>query len=411
MKNICLVIAVAVVFSCDKSQTNQEQVLNFDPQKDYFDEKVSVDYATNFTVSYHKHYKVVRTHARLSSWEGNGEEIKEDVLVLLQRGTPAPSLSGDLENATVIPIPAERAAVNIQNGEVFVDELGLSDKLVAIGGAISYDDAFRQKVLDGNLSQIGYSWHQPANLEILLEERTDLFFMGLSNLDFADTMDKSRELGIPTAPVFEWAERDYLGRTEWIKFYSLFFNAEAAANQKFDDIVARVDDIRKLTADIEEKPSMVWAYYAGRDRWAVHRNSIETQFMKDVGVQNILEDSARPTENEGEPMSSEEFLTRARKTAHWMIGDLHSAPLPSENYLSLFDSWNSGKLYHNMKRSKPEANAFDWYGRAVVRPDLILADLVTLIHPQIELNHELYFMDRFDKSMELPPKKSETLYH
>lgn len=383
----------------------------FDSSKDYFEQKIDIKYARNFNVAYYGNYKVVRTNAKLSSWEGNGNEVREDVMVLVQKGTPAPALTGELSDATVIPIPAERVALNIQNGESFMSELGLFEKVVAVGGAVSYDDSIRNRVLAKDLAQIGYSWHLPANLEVLLETKSDLFLMNLANLDFADVLDKSRSFGVATAPVFEWAEGDYLGRAEWIKFYSLFFNAEAVANQKFAQIEEGVESVKTLTKKLDNKPTMVWGYYAGKDRWVVHTNSIEAQFMRDVGVVNLLEDFTRPVRNGGEPMSSEEFLVRANEAAHWMIGDIHSVALPSENFLERFTSWKNGNLYHNMRRRKPEFNAFDWYGEAVVRPDKILTDLVKLIHPERLPNYEPFFMDHFEKTMTLPLKVKDSFYN
>ena len=397
--------------ACSSGQKQSNDELHvFDSSRDYFETKVEVSYAKNFHVSYHGHYKVVRTNASLSSWEGGGTEIKEDVMVLVQKGTPAPSLTGDLSGATVIPIPAERVAVNIENGEVYISELGLFDRVVAVGGAISYDDEIRNSVLNKELVQVGYSWHQPANLELLLASQTDLFLMNLSNLDFAGTLEKSRELGIPTASVFEWAEQDYLGKAEWIKFYSLFFNAEAIANERFGEMVSRVEELKSLALETSERPTMIWGYYAGKDRWMVHTNSVEAQYMRDAGFVNLMEDFSKPIRNNGEPVSSEALLSKAHTADHWVIGDVHSASLPAMSYLEQFQSWKEGRLYHNMKRIKPQANAFDWYGSAAVRPDLVLADLIKLIDPNQLPDHELYFMDRFDKSMKLPLEVNEQLY-
>lgn len=404
-------IGAAFMNSCRGDQQQNGDKLNaFDASKDYFETKAEVQYATNFSVSYHGHYKVVRTNASISSWEGGGTEPKEDVMVLVQKGTPAPELAGELSNATIIPIPAERVAINIENGEVYISELGLFDKVVAVGGAISYDDEIRNRVLNKELVQVGYSWHQPANLELLLASRTDLFLMNLSNLDFAGTLEKSRGLGISTASVFEWAEQSYLGRAEWIKFYSLFFNAEAKANERFNVMVQKVSELKSLTTELTENPTMVWGYYTGKDRWMVHTNSIEAQFMRDAGIKNLMEDFSRPVRNNGELVSSEEFLSQAYRADHWVIGDVHSASLPAESYLSQFKSWDNGQLYHYMKRIKPQVNAFDWYGSAAVRPDLVLADLIKLIYPDQLPSHTLYFMDRFDKSMKLPLEVNEQLY-
>lgn len=405
-------LIVSLMNACGSpSQKGEDSYESYDAEKDYFEQKVTPAYAQNFKVSYHKHYKVVRTNAELSSWEGGGNEVKEDVMVLVQRGTPVPELTGALADATVITIPAERVAVNIENGENYIAELGLFDRVVAVGGAISYDDSVRSRVISGDLAQIGYSWHQPANLELLLERKADLFLMNLSNLDFASTLDKSRQLRIPTASVFEWAEKSYLARAEWIKYYSLFFNAEAAANEKFEQVASSVESIKAQMADLPERPSMIWGYYAGKDRWIVHRNSVEAQFMRDAGVHNLLEDFTRPTRNSGDPISSEALLSLGHEANYWMIGDVHSAALPSDNYMNRFDAWRSGRLFHNMKRSKPQVNAFDWYGRGAVRPDLILADLVKLLYPDQLPEHELHFMEHFDKQMTFPLDVNESLYN
>ncbi len=132
--------------------------------------------------------------------------------------------------------------------------------------------------------------------------------------------------------------------------------------------------------------------------------------MRDVGINNVLEDFTKPTRNGGESITSERLLSSANGATHWVIGDVHSASLPPGNFMEQFRSWDAGKLYHNMKRSKPKVNAFDWYGSAPVRPDLVLADLIKLIYPDLLASHELYFMDHFDKSTPLPLEVNENLY-
>ena len=39
-----------------------------------------------------------------------------------------------------------------------------------------------------------------------------------------------------------------LGRAEWLKFLSLFFNAEATANARFDEEVAEINAVTVLAA-------------------------------------------------------------------------------------------------------------------------------------------------------------------
>lgn len=105
--------------------------------KDYFPVKVKPTYAKHFTVSYHGNYKVVRTRTELRSYGGSDTEEQQDILVLVQRGTSAPTLTGELAGATLIQIPAQRIAVNLESSEGFLKELGAEDRIVAVGGLIS----------------------------------------------------------------------------------------------------------------------------------------------------------------------------------------------------------------------------------------------------------------------------------
>ncbi|WP_422080604.1 ABC transporter substrate-binding protein [Ulvibacterium sp.] len=397
------VLSVFLLACRNKAKGEQNDAYSVASNKvDLFQYKISPKYATGFSVEYHGNYKVVRTQSKLSSWSGNASESKKDIMVLVQKGTPIPKLTGELERAEVIRIPAERVAVNIENAENFLGELGLTDKMVAIGGLISYNDSIRKSAIEGDLIQVGYSWHQPPMFENLLASKPDLFLMNLSNLDFAESLDKCRQLDIPTGPVFSWSEKSYLAQAEWLKYYALFFNAEEKANAIFNEIEQNVENLKNKVTSLKHKPTAIWGYYTGKDKWLVHRNSTESQFMLDAGLDNIFFQPEAPLKNAGEPMAFEELLSKAKNVEHWIIGDVHSETLPKVGLMNSFISWRLGNLYHNFKRSKPKDNAYDWYGSAIVRPDRVLADLIHLIHPQLLPDHELYYMDRLSKDFQFP---------
>ncbi len=362
----------------------------------------NIQYAQHFMVTTYENYKVVRTHATIRRWGSEETQQLEDIMVLYQRGTEPPALEGELKDAALIQVPVTRVATNLESTERFLEELNEQSKIAAVGGLISYNDSIRNLVLKGKIGQVGYSWHQPPNQEVLLDRKIDLFLMTISNLDFKDALTKCRQLGIPTATVFDWAESNYLAQAEWIKYFALFFNEEEKAELIFNNIVTRVSDIKQKVNALAEKTTAMWGYYTGKGRWLIHHNSAEAQLLKDAGVNNVFYDSTRAIRNEGESLSTEQLLAKAKDVSHWIIGDVHSAELPGENIMSSLSAWRSGSLYHNMKRSKPEANAYDWYGTAKVRPDYVLADLVKLLRPDIKLDHETVFIDRFDKQFKFP---------
>ncbi len=390
-------IAISLLLICcarkEANQTNETSNIG---------NSSGIKHAQHFSVTDYKIYKVVKTHATIRRWGGEETQMLKDVMVLYQRGTEPPVLEGELQEATLIQVPVTRVATNLESTERFLEEFGAHKKIQAVGGLISYNDSIRQFVLQGKIGQIGYSWHQPPNQEVLLERKIDLFLMTISNLDFKDGLQKCRQLGIPTATVFDWAESNYLAKAEWIKYFALFFNEEEAADKIFDEIVTNVESLKEKVKSLSEKPTAMWGYYTGKGRWLIHRNSVEAQLLKDAGANNVFYDSMRAILNEGEPLSTEQLIAAGNDVSHWIIGDIHSAELPGENVMNSFSAWRANKLYHNLKRTKPDANAYDWYGSAPVRPDYVLADLVKLLHPEIDSPHETIFMDKFDKRFKFP---------
>ncbi len=406
-KKIVIILLLLLLNACgnpgskNDAAGHSETGVITDSSKDYFQDKVQVLHARHFSVRYHDNYKIVKTDATFypQGKEEVGEDQK-DLLVLVQKGTQAPVLEGDLQGATIISIPVYNVAVNIQHSESFLRELGLADRITAIGGLYSYNDEMRTKALNGDLGHVGYSWHGPPNLEVLLERKPDLFLMTLASMAHTESLEKCRTLEIPTAAVFDWAEQDYLARAEWIKFYSLFFNAEQEANRVFQEIADRIAQLKAITAQVPQETAM-WGYYTSKSRWLVQLSNFPAQYMRDANLKNVLLGHIKPNANGVESLSSEQLLLYGKEAEHWIIGDIHASPLPKETIMSSFQAWNSRHLYHNMKRVDPKSNTSDWYATAIVRPDTVLADLVRLVHPELLSGHQPVFMDIFKKDSRL----------
>ncbi|MEO0722966.1 MAG: ABC transporter substrate-binding protein [Bacteroidota bacterium] len=407
MKNNLLHLVLLLVLSaCAQNEAapiedgTQQQSTTAQAQ-DYFEHKVQAEYAQHFELSYHGNYKLVKTDATFYP-NGKQEEGKsrQDIIVLVQKGTEAPPLTGALQDAQVVFIPIDKVAVNVQHSESFLRELGLVERINTIGGLYSFDNTMRNKALNGELGQVGYSWHSPPNIEVLLERQPKVFLMTLASMDHTQSLEKCRQLGIPTVAVFDWAEQDYLARAEWVKFYSLFFNAEEQANIVFQEIANRIDELKALAAEAPEE-SALWGYYTSKSKWLVQLSNFPAQYMRDANLKNVLLGQVEANANGSQQLSSEQLLILGQEAEHWVIGDIHGAPLPQETIMSSFQAWNSGQLYHNMKRVDPKSNTSDWYATAIVRPDTVLADLIKLAHPELLPDHHPVFMGVFDKETAL----------
>ena len=80
----------------------QGAVDEYNPDADYFPDKVEANWAKDWTVSYHGNYKLLHMGP-----VGDANAGSRETYVLVQKGTPAPELTGNLADAYVIQVPIE----------------------------------------------------------------------------------------------------------------------------------------------------------------------------------------------------------------------------------------------------------------------------------------------------------------
>lgn len=398
MVMVLLLMTSACRTSTDNGPATHSTTTSYEEGRDYFPDKVKVQYAEHFSVSYHGHYKVVRTHAEVRAFGSDDPaERTEDVIVLVQSGTPQPEPAGELADATFITVPATTVAANNDGTLAFLQALDRTRDVVAVGGSAIYEDTLRSRVEQGEIGKIGYNWHGEPNLEVLLSTQPDVALMTVDSPDNVKSLGRARSLGVAAAPTFEWAEIHYLGRAEWVKYVSLFFNAEAEANALFARVAQRVAQLKEQVSRQSDRPTVLWGYYSGNGRWMMHQNNLEARLLDDAHTTNPYANFEGDRRFDGEPISSEQLLVAGAEAEHWIIGDIHASELPAANYMNQFTAWASGNLYHNYKHTKWEYNAYDYYKTAIVRPDRVLADLISLLHPEVLPEHETVYFDHYVK--------------
>lgn len=103
-------------------------VRDYDPAVDYFPEKLTLDYATGWQISYHNHYKLLTV---TQPWLGADTQFE---YVLVQCGTPVPD---GYPAAQVIEVPARSIIAMSTTHLPHLITLGLLDRLVGVDTAAS----------------------------------------------------------------------------------------------------------------------------------------------------------------------------------------------------------------------------------------------------------------------------------
>jgi iron complex transport system substrate-binding protein len=121
-------------------------------------------------------------------------------------------------------------------------------------------------------------------------------------------------------------------------------------------------------------------------------------FIRDAGGDYLWQaDPHAPSQ----PLKMEAVLDRARNAEIWL---LHMSSVGSRKELAdldprypLFSAFRAGRVYQNDARvSRGGSN--DYWETGVMNPDLVLADLIAIFHPELALNH------RFIWYRQLPEK-------
>ncbi len=384
---LMIVVALMVVLSCGNDRVEEPDADNLLKKLPKVQtEQVTVSHAQNFSVIYHDGYKVADLH-----FESEGRNMQfQQKLVLVQRGSQAPAKVGELKDAWFIDIPVATMAANHDGEVIRVKSLGLIDHIAGMGGGDIYDQELRYRWEQKEIASIGYSFHSVPEPELLMSSGAELLILHTYDNKGLTGMNKLRELGINAIPNFAWAEQSFLGKAEWIKFSSLFFNMEAEANSLFDSISERCEALIEKVAAVDKKNTFLLYHPSGQADWMAHRNDFYASYLKAVS-NNVLQDNG-PTHSVG--INNEQLLSLASEADFWIVNSTSDEQWPPANYLHNFKSYRNGNVYHYQRRTNYEHNAYDWYETPEVRPDLVLEDLVSIFYPELLPDHNLVFFQK-----------------
>jgi len=360
-------------------------VTDYDPDLDYFPEKVALQDATGWTIEYFNNYKLITV---LNPWRDADVQFR---YALVQCGTPAPPDVGD---AQVIEVPV-RSIITMSTTQLpHLKELDLLDYLIGVDSFQYINTPEVVKLVEaGKLKEIGSG--AELNLEQAIDLEPDLVMTyGVGNLEF-DSHPKLLEAGLKVAMNSEYMEPTPLGRAEWIKFTAAFFNREAAATEVYAGIASRYAEMAATARAVTDKPT-VFSGAPFRGTWYMPGgNSYAAKLLADAGAAYLWADD---TSTGSMQLSFEEVLDRARDADIWVNpGSWKSLGegLAQDERFAQFAAFQNGKVFNNNKRLNANGGN-DYWETGVTNPDLVLADLIAIFHPELLPDHELFFYRRLE---------------
>ncbi len=281
------------------------------------------------------------------------------------------------EGYTKVRVPISRTicmtALQLSNFTV----LDAHDVVKGITGTKNlYNESILARVKDGRIVKIGMEGE--FDPELIMAANPDVIFISPSKRGGYETI---KETGITLVPHLGYKELDPLGQAEWVKFVGMFIGKEREANELFEGIEKRYNDLkRKVQSAKRDALPTVFSGEMHYGTWhAVGGKNYLAQIFRDAGARYVIDDD----ETAGENLEFEKMYAIAANADYWRIlnsypGDFtYEALKASEPRNELFKAFKEKKvIYCNMKQSP-------YYEITPVEPDVLLKDLVAIFHPEL----------------------------
>lgn len=293
--------------------------------------------------------------------------------LLVDADSPLPD---DLPAGTVIRTPVSNALIYATVHTSLVQQLGAIE---AIGGVCNAryinSPQLKERIASGEVADCGNSMSPDLERILMLRPQAIL----LSPFENNDRYGRVADLGIPIVECADYMETSPLGRAEWVKFYGRLLGRAREADSMFCATESRYLALRDSVADVSVRPGVVLDRRYGQV-WNVPGGaSTMAAFIRDAGGMNPF-DSYQQSGSVA--IAPEQVLATAHDAPVWLIRynqvkdkDLRElAEDAPEN--SRFEAYRRGNVYGCNTRY------VDFYEEVPFHPDYLLADLISVIHPE-----------------------------
>ncbi|AKN18108.1 periplasmic binding protein [Mycobacterium haemophilum DSM 44634] len=351
---------------------------DFSPDTDYFPDKVTVTDATNFTISYHNSYQILTVK---HPYPGGSPES----YVLVRCGAPAPKLTGDLAHAQQITVPVTRLYSASTTHLGMITELEQTDVLAGVAETANVvNPQLRRRVTAGKIAE--YAPGQQVNVEAVIAGHPDvLVTQGVDDPSYA----KLRDAGVDVVADAEWLEATPLGRAEWVKVFAALTGTEKKAAELYNQLRGDYHTMANKTAKMQ--PTQVLPGTLSQGAWSVPAGGdYAGRLIVDAGGSYPWADYQRTGNLQ---LSFESVYAEAGQapvclvTSDWKTLD---EALAADNRYGELAAVRTGQVWSATKAIGP-GGGNDYWERGVARPDLVLGDLVAILHPELAANHPFEF--------------------
>ncbi|MCP4485524.1 MAG: ABC transporter substrate-binding protein [Flavobacteriaceae bacterium] len=376
MQKILFIALLFLFFISCKEQKDDKILTNHSKYS------TSIKYAKGFDIAYRDGYKVITVK---NIWPGSEKEFR---YALVKKDHPLEMPESFDE---IITIPINEIVVTSTTHIPSLEMLEVDTTLVGFP-SLDYisSQKTRKRINQGLIKELGKN--EDLNTESLLDLNPDVI-VGFAIDNHDKTLKTIKKTGIPLVYNGDWTESSPLAKAEWIKFFAAFYDKDTLANRLFSNIENEYLNAKKIAFNAKSKPTVLsGAMY--KDIWYLPQGkSWAAQFIADANGDYLW----KKTKGTGShSLSLESVLEKAEHAEIW-IGPSYYTNLvqlkKAHAVYQYFDSFKNKKVY-SFTNKVGETGGLIYFELAPNRPDIVLKDIIKILHPELLPNHKFYFFDQ-----------------
>jgi iron complex transport system substrate-binding protein len=350
-------------------------------------DEVRFEHSIQLRVTYRDGYKIIDFTPSV--------DTRETIRLLLVPCDVA--LPRDLPDGLVIRTPVSTIVTANYGMNSAIEALGLADRVVGVSSFRGVTvPRLKRRIAEGKILEVGGGTH--SNIEKTLALAPDLFLTFYSAYPQFNMHPKLWETGLRAVPLSDHTEPTPLARAEWIKFLALFFDREREANRIFNGIVERYQQVAQAAKGMTNRPQVLAGFSSSRDVWHLHggRNYMAS-LIHDAGGEYFWKDEIHGSLVY---VGFERMFDTAIETESWVTGGFLPPTLgvlrKQQPVLSWLKPVQEENVLNPGKGLAPFA-PMPYHDQSLDKPDVVLADLIHLLHPELLPNHQPVFFERLPR--------------
>ena len=273
-----------------------------------------------------------------------------------------------------------------------LEMLGVENSLVGFPN-LKYisSDKVRKRIEANKIKELGNN--QALNIEAVLDISPSVI-MGYGIDNNNPGLDNLQKSGLKVILNGDWNEQTPLGKAEWIKLFGALYGKEKQAENIFATIEKEYKATLLLAKKAKFKPTVIAGAMYENIWYMPQGDSWGSLFLKDAQA-NYLYSNTKGSGSLALPF--ETVFEKGKEAQFWIQGQFSTLKEieTSNKHYTQFNAFKTKNVY-SFGSKKGKTGGVLYYELAPNRPDLVLKDLVKILHPELLPNYTLYFFEKIN---------------